>query len=703
MIVCKQTLNKVLDDHAPLKTKKVRASEPPFMNMTLKRAILNKTRLRRRFNKTKTDKAWKLYCVQRNKTTSIRRASIRKYFQERCEGGPKNADFYKTIKPFLSSKNKTNSTLMIKDDERILTEPKDVADSMNAFYTNIAAQIGTDTSIPTMADFDTVKDFVDASVDYHSAHPSINAIKTECNKANNFNFSHVNPDEVHDIISNLNPKKATGADGIPAKALILANDIIAPEIAMLYNKCVDTCKFPLGSKVAEVVPIYKKNDALERKNHRPVSLLTSKSIVLEKLMEKQMNDDFLPHVYNDCLSAFRAGYSCQHVLLSLTDTWRVALENKNIPGALLVDLSKAFDCLPHSLIVAELQAYGASPTATELLANYLTNRKQRVKVGGTVSDWNEILKGIPQGSILGPIAFNIFMNDVFCAIKDGILFNYADDNTVVVQSKTKAGVLDKISQNSNHLITWCTVNQMEANASKFQVMIANESSPIKIDIQNTTIHSEPHVKLLGVHLDNKLNFNQHISHITKSASRQLNCLKRIARFLDTPTKLLLYKSFVLSNFNYCPAVWHACGAENTRKLEKVQLRALRFVFNDYTNDYATLLQLANLPSLEISRLRFLAIEVFKARNGLSPNYISDMFKSTTHKYSLRSKNTLSQTHKRTVIGGTHTFQHTGVQIWNSLPNNLRTTTDIKVFKRLIKTWKGFKCKCASCMISSPAL
>ena len=352
-------------------------------------------------------------------------------------------------------------------------------------------------------------------------------------------------------------------------------------------------------------------------------------------MEKQLSNDFIPYVYNDCLSAFRPGYSCQHVLLILTDTWRNALENKNIPGALLVDLSKAFDCLPHSLIVAKLQAYGASRTATDLLANYLTDRKQRVKVGSAVSSWNDIIKGVPQGSILGPLICNIFMNDVFSCVKDGILFNYADDNTVVVQSKTKAGVLNKIATSSDHLITWCKDNQMEANASKFQVMIANELHPTDIAIQDISICSEPHVKLLGVYLDNKLNFTQHVYHITKSACRQLNCLKRIAHMLDQRTKLILYKSFVLSNFNYCPAVWHACGAVNTRKLEKVQLRALRFVFSDYTSDYSTLLNTANLPTLEISRLRSLAIEVYKATNGLAPDYICNIFKSTTHKYSLR--------------------------------------------------------------------
>ena len=197
-------------------------------------------------------------------------------------------------------------------------------------------------------------------------------------------------------------------------------------------------------------------------------------------------------------------------------------------------------------------------------------------------------------------------------------------------------------------------------------------------------------------MDNKLNFTQHVSNITKTATRQLNCLKRHGSFLDQKSRLLLYKSFVLSNFNYCPAVWHFCGSVNSKKLEKIQFRALKFVYNDYFTDYIHLLQRANLPTLELSRIRTIAIEVFKAFNRLSPTFICDMFMIPTHAYNLRSANTLFQSHKRTTNGGLHSFSHVGTNIWNSLPNDLRTISDFKIFKRQIKNWDGIKCKCAFC-------
>ena len=135
---------------------------------------------------------------------------------------------------------------------------------------------------------------------------------------------------------------------------------------------------------------------------------------------------------------------------------------------------------------------------------------------------------------------------------------------------------------------------MEANPDKFQALISGEDETHEIRLtEEVTIHTENSVKLLGIQLDNKLTFTEHISNITKKACRQLNCLKRLAHVLDVPSKLQIYKSFILANFNYCPAVWHVCGTTNTKKLEKIQYRALKFVYNDYQSSYESLLERAN--------------------------------------------------------------------------------------------------------------
>ena len=199
---------------------------------------------------------------------------------------------------------------------------------------------------------------------------------------------------------------------------------------------VDTQTFRDGAKLAEVTSIYKKENPLNAKNYRPVSILTTLSKVFEKLIHTQFQA-FTNTILNPKMSAFRAGYSCQHVLLDFLEDWSRAGECRLKYGAVFADLSKAFDCLPHPLLLAKLYYYGASKESTNLLASYLCDRKQKVKVASEFSSWKTIKKGVPQGSILGQVIFNCFMNDIFSDItsKNSTLFNYADDNSVGVKGR----------------------------------------------------------------------------------------------------------------------------------------------------------------------------------------------------------------------------------------------------------------------------
>ena len=667
------------------------------MNSKLRKNILRKTQLCNRFKRSKSKNDWEQYRIQRNKTTDIRRASIKQYFIERCSEGPRSEHFYKTIKPFLSAKHMCDSNLMIQDGQNLLTDPAEVATCMNSFFTNIAADIGCDKNLPKAEDFPEIPDFVNAALSYHSSHPSILKINQNKKPQDTFAFTQTTADSVSKIIKALNPKKATGTDCIPAKMLIPANDILARSFMHLYNLCLETNKFPSDAKAAEIVPIYKKNDALQCKNHRPVSILTSSSKVLEKLMENDLSAQFLNDIYNDSLAAFRKNYSCQHVLLNLSDKWRHHKECSKIPGILLADLSKAFDCLPHSLITSKLAAYGFDTNSITLLTDYLSHRPQRVKTGGAVSPWSTILKGVPQGSIMGPVIFNLFMNDVFLNDLKGDIFNYADDTSVLVTGTTKDEVVNKLTECTKEIINWCNTNQMEANPAKFQAMIADESTPSTINITDSeTIHTEISVKLLGVNLDNRLTFNTHIKEIIRKTSRQLNCLKRISYALPESVKLLLYGAFIGSNFNYCPAVWHMCGRANTRKLEKIQYRALKFIFADYKSDYDSLLKRANLPSLEVSRIRTIALEVFKIYLKIGPKFLQNGFNLRNTGYNLRSGPTFSRTQARTTKYGLHSFRNYGATIWNALPTSIKACSNISSFKSAIKTWYGPSCKCNFC-------
>ena len=288
-------------------------------------------------------------------------------------------------------------------------------------------------------------------------------------------------------------------------------------------------------KNAELSPIHKKDDNLTKTNYRPVSVLT----VVSKLHEDVMNDqlrEYFVNILNDLLSAYRKNYSCQSVLVKMVDDWKVLLDNNHIIGVIFMDLSKAFDCLPHGLLTVKLRAYGLSEHACDLIASYLSNRYQRVKIQNSRSDWRMLRKGLPQGSILGPLLFNVFINDMFHFIEKCTLYNYADDNSMSYASLDVKDVLSCLKRDCDNAVKWFEINGMQTNPSKFQFMVMSYGSVdkecISLSVNESILKPESHVKVLGVTLDDRLTFTEHISICCTKTARQLNALSRISRYLD---------------------------------------------------------------------------------------------------------------------------------------------------------------------------
>ena len=357
--------------------------------------------------------------------------------------------------------------------------------------------------------------------------------------------------------------------------------------------------YPDTFKRAEVAPIYKKNDFLIRSNYRPVSVLTATSKVVESLMSDQINT-FFNDILSVHLSAYRKHYSCNNVLLKCIEDWRAALDKNETVACVMMDLSKAFDSLPHGLLIAKLNAYGFSAQSCTFIQSYLSNREQRVKLGSKHSSWECLKRGVPQGSILGPLLFNIFLNDLFYTCNSVAIFNYADDNSLSYHHTDPLVVKNVLENSCEIAIKWFKDNRMQANPDKFQAITLSRNSSNQIphfNVNGIEIIPEQTAKLLGIHLDDKLNFDEHISTLCLRAAQQINAFYRISPMLSNSGKLKVYDAFILSNFNYCPIVWHNCGLLNTRKVEKMNKRALKVVFGDRTSSYKDLLSKSDRPML----------------------------------------------------------------------------------------------------------
>ena len=272
-----------------------------------------------------------------------------------------------------------------------------------------------------------------------------------------------------------------------------SSPITSPALTDLINATISKGIFPSNAELASVKPIYKKGSRLDVSNYRPISVISAFSKVIEKHFESSMLD-YINSILSQYLSGFRKGYSCQHLLMRFTEEWRKYLDQNKVVGALLKDLSKAFDCLPHDLLIAKLEAYGFDTKTLNIFKSYLNQRKQFVNINGTLSDILEILSGVPQGSILGPILFNIFINDLLIHIKSTNTHNYADDNTLSAYGDTVIEVTKSLEKGAEEALSWFLSNGMSANADKFQAIFCRKdkksTAGISLMIGSEEIESE---------------------------------------------------------------------------------------------------------------------------------------------------------------------------------------------------------------------
>ena len=687
----------ILNRHAPLKKKYIRANNSPFINKSLSKAIMVRSKLRNKYLKLKTVESHEAYKCQRNYCVSLLRKTKKEFYENLNPSLIADCKtFWKQVKPFFSDKTIINSNIILLEGNEIISTTRECAEVMNTFFSDAVNKLDIDRTL-YVNHVTNLKNPVENAILMFNNHPSILSINELGYAENNFSFQAISELSIYNVINDIDSSKSYLKDNIPPKILKENNDICAMVLSCDINQCIYEGKFPEHLKNADITPIFKKGDRMSKLNYRAVSILPTLSKIYEKILYRQIYEYF-DKIFSKYLSGFRKGHSTQHCLLFMLESLRKALDNGLCTGILLTDLSKAFDCISHDLLIAKLKAYGFSINSLNLVKDYLNARKQRTKIGESFSTWREIIYGVPQGSILGPLLFNIYINDIFLFSKNFNIANYADDCSPYEFCGSIDDVIYKLENDSHTLMDWYEMNYLKPNPDKWHLIVSEMGKDITISIDDNVIANSDDNKILGVNFDNKLNFKKHITKLCKKASQKLHALARLSNLMSCEQRKIIMNAFISSHFSYCPLIWMCHSRSLHNHINKIHERALRIVYKDNTSSFKQLLKLSGSISIHHKNLQLLAIEIYKALNNLSSPLMADLFHIKGMKYNLRNKNMLVTTNNKTSRFGIESIAHLAPKIWDLIPEDIKNSKSLAYFKTKIRLWVPDNCPCKLCKV-----
>ena len=422
------------------------------------------------------------------------------------------------------------------------------------------------------------------------------------------------------LLSDLNPHKATGPDGIPARILKVAAEEIAPALSIIFQKSLETGEIPSSWLRANVSPIFKKGNRTDASNYRPVSLTAITSKVLEHIIHSHIMYHFDSHsILSDKQHGFRSKHSCESQLIMTVNDLALSLDNRSQTDMIIMDFSKAFDSVPHNRLLLKLNHFGIQNNLLVWISNFLKHREQRVVVGGEHSAWTDVTSGVPQGTVLGPLLFLAYINDLPSNISSNVRL-FADDCVIYRQIVNDYDHIS-LQEDLNTLEKWQRDWQMKFNAKKcFTMRITHNRNPKIFNYKLgecilETTNSHPY---LGVCITSNLSWSTHINNITSSANRSLGFIRRNLYSCSKPIKQTAYMALVRPLLEYSNTVWDPNQKELINKIEMIQKRAARFTTNTYnrTTSITALIKDLEWDTLQNRRTANRLTVLHKARQGL---------------------------------------------------------------------------------------
>ena len=694
-----------LNLHAPQKKKIIRGNHAPYFNTTLRKAIMKRNELHTKFDKSHSEVDKGNFNRQRKLVSKLLYSEKKKYYHNLDDKVVlDNKKFWKQIKSSFSDDVICGQKITLVNNNDIVSVDAEQAEVFKTFFSEAVEKL--DIKENTLLLHHEQQDLgkIGNIISKFKYHPSILEIQRRVDIEDRFKFRQVSEEEVLNELKSLNINKATTFQNIPCKALSESAEVCTPFLTNIFNKDIQTNSFHDKLKEADITPIFKKDrikkkDATNVENYRPVSVLPSTSKIFERLLQNQIVE-YISGKLSPFLCGYRKGYSAQHALISLIEHWRTALDKKGYAGAVLMDLSKAFDCINHDLLIAKLHAYGFTMEALEMVKNYLSNRKQRVKINTSFSSWSDLLMGVPQGSVLGPLLFNIYLNDLFWVNEFTEVCNLADDTTLYSSDKELKTLIRNLEHDSVLAIEWFESNYMKLNADKCHLLVAGHNHEyIYAKIGDACIGESKEERLLGVTIDKQLKFKNHILGLVKMAHNKLSALIRYSGILNFKKRRGLMKSFIEAQFSYSPLTWMFHDRDLEHRINRVHERALRCIYMDDQSSFEELLKKDKSFSIHHRNIQAMAIEMYKAKNNIGPSILNNIFPLNNNiRTGLRSTSDFSRPRINTVHFGKDSLHYFGSVIWDIIPLEIKNSISLINFKKKIRNWAPDECPCRLCQL-----
>ena len=685
-------INILVDKYLPLKKiskREFKRTYKPWITDGILNSINRKDKLYNRYiktkNKTNKEDLHKEYKTLRNQVNELIGLSKKnyygKYFTEHSNNIKK---VWQGIKEIVNIKSKNyNSPNSIEVGNDIITDSTKICNHFNDYFSSIAENILKSGKQPILK-----------SYDKYLSNPL----------GNSFVFDPCDPIEVNLLINELNPSKASGPNGIPTKIMQMISNIICVPLSKTYNISILTETHPDKLKFANVIPVFKKGSRLVISNYRPISLLSNLNKIFEKIMYKRIYAflDKYDLLYG-LQFGFRAKHSTTHTLINITEKIRSALDDGKVTCGIFIDLQKAFDTVNHEILLKKMEYYGFRGKINGWLRSYLCERKQKVTINGFESVNRVVNHGVPQGSVLGPILFLLYINDLHTCIKHSTTYHFADDTNLLNISPNYKTLQKELNEDLRSLVQWLTANKISLNNDKTEIIYfhkANNDIPsdIKIKLNGKKLYPSKKIKYLGVYLDETLSGDSHCEELVKKLNRANGMLAKARHFVPLNELTNIYHAIFSSHLMYGCQIWTQKLLSVTDKISILQKNAVRIMtFSDFKAHSEPLFKQLEILKFKDNIVLQNCLFVYDYLKGNLPNSFDDTFNRVDEIHSIETRGAkigmLSIPRYKSTTYGLKSIYKNCINSWNMLtreinksekekPNNKDTDIDlVKMFSR----------------------